>query len=323
MWTKMEGKPKVRERWSHTYSIVALDPATGQLGVAVQSHAFGVGGRVGWAESGVGAVATQSLTDVSYGPLGLALMRAGKTAAEALAGLLASDPRSDVRQVAMIDRLGNVAAHTGRGCIPAAGDRQGKGYSVQANLMLRDAVWPAMAAAFESAGGELADRMLASLEAAQAEGGDIRGQQSAHLLVVGGAPTGRPWSDTVYDLRVDDHPEPLIELRRLHGVARADQLADRSVELLRKVPLDDTLLAEARAGLGQALASIGDAAHNPELVFWFAVGLAAAGRLDDARPYFQTVFRLDPIWREVVPRLTAPSLLPDDAALIRRICEID
>ncbi|MDH3252580.1 MAG: DUF1028 domain-containing protein, partial [Ignavibacteria bacterium] len=178
----------------HTYSIVARDSLSGQMGVAVQSHWFSVGSVVTWAEAGVGAVATQSFVDPAYGPLGLELMRAGKTARQSLNGLLASDPGKDVRQVAMIDTKGNVAAHTGRNCIQGAGHIIGKDYSVQANLMLNSNVWPAMSKAFETTKGDLADRMLAALEAAQEAGGDIRGQQSAAILIVRGTSTGRPWS---------------------------------------------------------------------------------------------------------------------------------
>ena len=199
----------------HTYSIVARDAKTGEIGVAVQSHWFAIGPLVPWAEAGVGAVATQSFVDPSYGKLGLDLMRAGRSGPDALKGLLAADENREVRQVAMIDAQGRVAAHTGSKCIPMAGHRVGEAYSVQANLMLDEAVWPAMSRAFESAQGDLAERMLAALEAAQAAGGDIRGKQSAALVVVSGKPTGKPWQDRIYDLRVDDHPEPVAELRRL------------------------------------------------------------------------------------------------------------
>ena len=190
-----------------TYSIVARDPDTGQLGVAVQSHWFSVGALVPWAEAGVGAVATQSLVDPSYGPLGLDLMRAGRSAPQSLEGLLVADAHPEIRQVAMIDADGDVAAHTGTNCIPHAGHVTGEDFSVQANLMDRDTVPEAMATAFRRADGDLAARMLAALRAAQDEGGDIRGEQSAALLVVSGTPTGRPWSDVVVDLRVEDHDE--------------------------------------------------------------------------------------------------------------------
>src|SRR5690348_3332682 len=182
-----------QERPVHTYSIVARDPDTGELDVAVQSHWFSVGTLVPWAEAGVGAVATQSFVDPSYGKLGLDLMRAGRSAPEALKALLAADAGRDVRQVAMIDAEGRDAAHTGAKDIPAAGHVVGKGYSVQANLMANALIWPAMSRAFEGAKGDLAERMLAALEAAQAAGGDIRGKQSAALLVVSGKPTGKPW----------------------------------------------------------------------------------------------------------------------------------
>jgi uncharacterized Ntn-hydrolase superfamily protein len=205
----------------HTFSIVARDPATGEMGVAVQSHWFSVGSNVAWAEAGVGAVATQSFIDPSYGRGGLELMRGGASAEEALKTLLARDEGRDVRQVAMVDARGRVAAHTGAKCIEAAGDRVGKDYSVQANLMSNGRVWPAMASAFESARGDLADRMLAALDAAQAAGGDIRGRQSAALVVVKAESTGKPWADRVFDLRVDDSAEPLKELRRLVRLQRA------------------------------------------------------------------------------------------------------
>src|SRR5438552_4472358 len=205
----------------HTFSIIARDPATGELGVAVQSHWFSVGPIVPWVEAGVGAVATQSFVDPSYGKLGLDLMRAGKSAPEALKALIAGDAASDVRQVAMIDTQGRVAAHTGAKDIQAAGHKVGTNYSVQANLMLNDTVWPAMSRAFEAAKGDLADRMLAALDAAQAAGGDIRGRQSAALILVSGKPTGKAWVDRVFEVRVDDSTEPLKEVRRLVILQRA------------------------------------------------------------------------------------------------------
>ena len=206
-----------------TYSIVARDAKTGEIGVAVQSHWFSVGSVVPWAEAGVGAVATQSLVDPSYGPLGLAHMRAGRGAPEALEALLAGDPGRQVRQVAMIDSRGRVAAHTGRRCIAEAGqivDEESQ-FSVQANLMERGTVWPEMARAFRESEGDLADRMLAALEAAQLAGGDIRGKQSAALVVVSATPTGRAWEDRRFDLRIEDHPTPVEELKRLVRLQRA------------------------------------------------------------------------------------------------------
>src|ERR1043166_2213995 len=210
-----------QERPVHTFSIVARDSVTGELGVAVQSHWFSVGSLVPWAEAGVGAVATQSFVDPAYGPLGLELMRAGKTARQALDGVLASDPGREVRQVAMVDAKGTVAAFTGSNCIPAAGHIEGEQFTVQANLMLNDKVWPAMAKAYRETKGDLASRLLAALDAAQAAGGDIRGTQSAAILIVRSKATGKPWMDRLVDLRVEDHPEPLKELRRLVQMRRA------------------------------------------------------------------------------------------------------
>lgn len=295
----------------HTYSIVARDSATGELGVAVQSHWFSVGAHVAWAEAGVGAVATQSFTEQSYGPLGLALMKAGKPASQALAALIAADPQEAVRQVAMVDAKGRIAVHTGARCIAAAGDRAGAQYSVQANLMERDTVWQAMARAFETAKGDLAERMLAALEAAQKEGGDIRGKQSAAILIVKGESTGRPWADRVMDLRVEDHAEPVKELRRLVGLHRA---YDKMDEGDRELALNN---------LPGALAAYNDAAKqlpgNPEVKYWAAVTLITAGKEKEALAYFKEVFARDPKWVEVTRRLPASGLLPDDPALLDKI----
>ncbi len=297
----------------HTYSIVARDPTTGELGVAVQSHWFSVGALVPWAEAGVGAVATQSFVDPSYGPLALELMRAGRSAPEALAGLLAADEGREVRQVAVVDARGRAAAHTGKRCVAEAGHRVGKEFSVQANLMASAEVWPAMARAFEWAKGDLAERMLQALEAAQAAGGDIRGQQSAALLVVAGTSTGRPWADRVFDLRVEDHPRPLAELRRLLTVARA----------YRHMNAGD--LAVERKDVAGALREYAAAERlvpdSAEMIYWHAVALVGAGRLEEALPVFARAFALDPSWRTLTPRLPASGLLPDDPAVIRRIVE--
>jgi uncharacterized Ntn-hydrolase superfamily protein len=303
--------PDVPRRPVHTYSIVARDPATGELGVAVQSHWFSVGTTVTWAEAGVGAVATQSFVDPSYGPLGLEMMRAGKSAPDALAGLLAADAEREVRQVAMVDTQGRVAAHTGKKDIQAAGHHVGKGYSVQANLMANDKVWPAMAKAFEEAKGDLAERMMVALEAAQAVGGDIRGQQSAAIIVVPGASSGRPWADRIFDLRVEDHQRPLEELRRLLLVARAYRhmnAGDLAVEK-KDVP-------GAEREYGAAMKILPDSA---EVVFWYAAALAMAGEVDRSLPLFARSYALDPAWRTLVPRLPASGLLPADPAVLSRI----
>src|SRR6185312_14999337 len=198
-----------------TYSIVARDKDTGEFGVAVQSHYFQVGPTVPWAIAGIGAVATQSMVNVSFGPLGLDYLKAGYSAEQALKALLAGDTQPESRQVSLVDANGNVATHTGAKCIPAAGHRIGDGFSVQANLMEKDTVWDAMFEAYTASKEPLAERMLAALEAAEAEGGDIRGKQSAAMLVVSGTPTGRSWEDRIIELRVEDAPDPLLELRRL------------------------------------------------------------------------------------------------------------
>jgi uncharacterized Ntn-hydrolase superfamily protein len=306
--------PALADPLAHTYSIVARDPATGNFGVAVQSHWFQVGPLVPWLEAGVGAVATQSFVRVDYGPLGLSLMRAGKSADEALQSLLATDPQRDVRQVAMVDRLGNVAAWTGPKCIAAAGNQTGKGYSVQANLMDKPTVWPAMARAYEAASGDFAERLLAALDAAEAEGGDIRGRQSAALVIVRAEPTGRPWEDRLVDVRVDDHPQPLAELRRLLTLRRAYDESNLGDEASAK--------GDAEAALRHYSAAAQLAPDVVELVFWRAQALFAAGREEEALPLFEQVFAREERWARLVPRLPASGLLPDDPAKIARILAV-
>jgi uncharacterized Ntn-hydrolase superfamily protein len=297
-----------------TYSIVARDPETGELGVAVQSHWFSVGPIVPWAEAGVGAVATQSFVDPSYGPLGLALMKAGKPAPEALEALLAADEHPAVRQVAMIDAQGRVAAHTGDNAIIAAGHHVGENYSVQANLMEHPTVWPAMAEAFESAQGDLAERMMRALEAAQAEGGDIRGRQSAAILVVSGKPTGNSWVDRIYDLRVEDHPEPLAELRRLLHLARAYREMNAGDESMT--------INDVGAAVEHYNAAAEMEPESAEMVYWAAVTLAGVGKVDEALPRFEKAFAADPRWAVLTPRLPAAGLLPNEPALLARILAV-
>jgi uncharacterized Ntn-hydrolase superfamily protein len=304
-------RPPVPRRPVATYSIVARDPATGELGVAVQSHWFSVGAVVPWAEAGVGAVATQSFVDPSYGLLGLDLMRAGRTAPEALRALLAADEGREVRQVAMVDAQGHVAAHTGSKCIAAAGHQVGANYSVQANLMDKPSVWPAMARAFESAAGDLTDRLLAALDAAQREGGDIRGKQSAAILVVIGKPTGQPWADRIVDLRVEDSPDPLGELRRLVRVHRAYRHMDAGDNCATK---KDWACAAREYGAAEQFLP-----EQMEVVFWHAVTLATAGQVEQALPLFKKIFAREPKWAELVDRLPAAGLLPADENLLAQI----
>ena len=297
-----------------TYSIVARDPATGEMGVAVQSHWFSVGSVVSWAEAGVGAVATQSFVDPAYGPLGLGLMRAGRSAPDSLKALLAGDAQRDVRQVGMVDAQGRVATHTGALCIPAAGGQEGKEYVVQANLMDKPSVWPAMARAYESAKGDLAERLLAALDAAEAEGGDIRGRQSAAIVVVKARSSGRPWADRVFDLRVEDHEQPLVELRRLVRLQRAYNHMTAGDDC---VALNDWACAEREYGAARGLEP-----GHAEMAFWYGIALATAGKLEPARPLFAQAFAADPRWRELVKRLPGVNQLPKDPKLLETILAI-
>jgi uncharacterized Ntn-hydrolase superfamily protein len=305
--------PAAADPLVHTYSIVARDPATGEMGVAVQSHWFSVGSIVTWAEAGVGAIATQSLVDPAYGPKGLALMRQGVPAPKALEQLVAADAGRAGRQVAMVDATGAVQAYTGPGAIAAAGHHVGAQYSVQANMMGKASVWPAMARAFEAATGPLADRLIAALEAAEREGGDIRGRQSAAILVVKPASTGKPWvgGDWTFDLRVDDHPQPVAELKRLVRLQKAYNHANRGDELMTEKKVDEALKEYA--------ASARIAPEIVELPFWEAVTLASVGKEAEAAPIFAAVFKKEPIWAELLARLPAAGLFPDDKALIARI----
>ena len=298
----------------HTYSIVARDPDTGQLGVAVQSHWFAVGSLVPWAQAGVGAVATQSFIDVRYGVEGLQLMAQGLPAETALKRLLAADPNPAVRQIGMIDAGGRIAQHTGDNCIQHAGHLAGKGFAVQANLMAVEGVPQAMAQAYEGAQGPLAERLLAALEAAQALGGDLRGKQSAAIRVVRGSPGKHSWEDTLVDLHVEDHPTPLLELRRLlrlHTAYRLMNLGDHALEA------DD--IEGALAHYGQAEALVPD---NLEMKFWHAVSLVNAGRVDAAMPLFATIFRQDRDWQTLLPRLAEEELIHVDGATLSRLVNV-
>jgi uncharacterized Ntn-hydrolase superfamily protein len=294
-----------------TFSIVARDSETGDIGVAVQSHYFSVGPIVPWAEPGVGAVATQSLVEVSYGPKGLELMRDGRSAEQALKELLSQDEHADVRQVAMVDAKGNAVAHTGTKCIADAGDQVGKGYSVQANLMASDKVWSAMARAYERSSGDLPERLLAALEAGQAAGGDIRGQQSAAIVIVKGKRTNRPWADRVMDLRVEDSPKPIAELRRLVTTWRAYRNVDEGDALVTEGKVEEAMKAYTRA------AKL--APSNNEILFWQAATLWKLGREKEASPIFRKVFARDRRWVQLVPRIAEADLLENDPASIKRI----
>jgi uncharacterized Ntn-hydrolase superfamily protein len=275
------------------------------MGVAVQSHWFSVGAIVPWAEAGVGAVATQSFVEPSYGPLGLDLMRMGRSAPDALRALVSTDANEAVRQVAMVDALGRVAAHTGSKAIFAAGHHVGEGFSTQANLMESATVWDAMARAFETTKGDLAERLLAALEAAEGEGGDIRGRQSAAIIVVSGTSTGTPWLDRKFDLRVEDHPTPVPELRRLVRLQRAYNALNEGDGLVTEGDIEGAMGAYTRA-----MELVPDQATNGEAPFWVGITLASIGREDDALPYLLRAVAQDRKWTELVSRLPAAGLLP-------------
>jgi uncharacterized Ntn-hydrolase superfamily protein len=284
-----------------TYSIVAREAETGALGVAVQSATFQVSPPVPWAEAGVGAVATQASSNPGFGPIGLEHMRGGASAEEALEAALATDAGADRRQVAMIDSTGGTAAHTGSHCIPAAGHMSEAGVSVQANLVWRNAVWLAMLDAYHAADGDLAERLLGALDAAQAEGGDLRGRQSAAILIVGGERTDRPWEHVVMDLRTDDHPDPLAELRRLVALHRAWGAFRRADELERAGKAEAALEAQ-RAGTEAAPEAV-------ELAFWHGLSLVREGRAVEAGPYLRRAVARDPGFAELLPRLAEAGIV--------------
>ena len=286
-----------------TYSIVAGDPASGELGVAVQSHWFSVGSIVSWARPGVGAVATQSIAEPAYGPRLLERLGAGRLPADALRELLAADDEARFRQVAVVDAELRTAVHTGEGCIDYAGHVEGEGFSVQANMMAAPEVWPAMAEAFAGADGALARRLLAALDAGDAAGGDARGRQSAALLVVPGQ--GDPWA-TVADLRVEDDPDPLAELRRLLDLRDAYALATEG----------DDLTGEGRhAEAGDCYRRAAELApDNHELIFWAGLAFAQAGDLDAGVEQVRRAIELQPGWRDLLGRLE-PEIAPAAAAV--------
>jgi uncharacterized Ntn-hydrolase superfamily protein len=289
-----------------TYSIVARDAQTNELGVAVQSHYFQVGPVVPWAVAGVGAVATQSMVNVSFGPLALEYMRAGYTATQALKALLAADTQPEVRQVALVDAQGNIATHTGAKCIPAAGHRTGDGFSCQANLMEKDTVWDAMFEAYATAQGPLAERMLAALDAAEAEGGDIRGKQSAAMLVVTGNPTSKSWEDRIIDLRVEDAPDPLQELRRLLHIKRAYE-TDAQADKLEEAGDKDAAITKRREAIALAPEMV-------ELRFWTGLSLAESGNLDEGCRLIAEAAQKNQRWIETIRRLVAADRISAELA---------
>ncbi len=292
---------KKSEPFTHTYSIVARDSVTGEMGAAVQSHWFNVGFVVIKAEAGVGAVATQSLTNPSYGPKGLNLMKQGLSPQQALDALLANDSGEMYRQVAFINAKGEVATHTGSLCIAEAGHRQGKNFSVQANMMLNNTVWDAMATAFETTKGTLSERMLAALKAAQAEKGDIRGKQSAAILIVKGEATGNYWEDTIMDLRVEDSNTPIAELERLVKIHKAYDYMNKG-DLAMEV--GDSKKAEELYLNAQKLFP-----DNLEMQYWYAINLLNNKDYEKAKPILASIFKKDPNWKTLMSRLVKSKLL--------------
>ncbi len=293
---------KQSEPLAHTYSIVARDEKTGEMAVAVQSHWFSVGSLIAWGEAGVGVVATQSFINKSFGIRGLALLKEGKTPQEALDILLRTDEAKEVRQVAILDKLGRVAVYTGKNCIKFAGHQKGNNFSVQANLMMNDTVWPAMAKAFEAHTElSLAERVMTAMRAAQREGGDIRGKQSAVLLVVKGKSTGKVWDDTLIDLRVDDHKAPIEELDRLLKVYRAYEHmnnGDHAVET------GDMKLASEEYQKAEKMFP-----DNLEMQFWHAITLLNDGQFGVGSTMLKSVFQRDNNWRILTARLPSSGLL--------------
>lgn len=290
------------EAFAHTYSIVARDSVTGEMAVGVQSHWFSVGTLVSWGKSGVGVVATQSFVNPAYGPEGLNLMEKGKTAKQALDSLVKKDEGKAFRQVAFLDATGKAAAHTGEKCVESAMHHVGENFSVQANMMLNDEVIPAMKKAFHDHSDlPLAERIVKVLQAAEKAGGDIRGKQSAALIVVGPEKVVNVWEEKRIDLRVDDHPEPLEELERLLTVARAYEFMNRG-----DVAMEEGNVTEALEQYGKAEQLFPE---NLEMRYWKAIALANSGRLDEALPVFKSIFQQDDNWRSMTGRLTAPGLL--------------
>ncbi len=294
-----------------TYSIVAIDRKTGQMGVAVQSHWFSVGSIVPWGKAGAGVVATQAFVEVSYGPLGLQLMEAGKTPEQTLSSLLSSDKSYQSRQVAMLDSTGQVTAHTGAKCLPEAGDVQGNGFSAQANLMSSREVWPAMASAFRKSSGPLSSRLMLALEAAEEAGGDVRGRQSAAMLILSTKAGGPEWKGRLLELRVEDNPAPLKELRRLIRVHAAYEHANRGDDFVTENRFSDALREYGLAAK--------EAPEIDELKFWQGVSLLDRGKVADATPLLREAFRSRKEWKKLISVLPKYGLLHVKPSVLKRL----
>jgi len=303
-----------QDPFAHTFSIVARDSATGNIGVAVQSHWFSVGNTVSWAEAGVGAVATQSLVNKSFGPRALDLLEQGYSPQQAMDSLIAGDEGRAFRQVAIIDTKGRVATYTGDKCIAEAGHIKGNQYSVQANMMLNDQVWPAMSKAYENADGQLAERMVAALQAAQGAGGDIRGQQSAAILVVKGTSDNEPWKERLVDLRVDDDPQAIDEITRLLKVHRAYEHMNEG-----DLAIEEGNVEKALKEYGQAREMFPE---NVEMTYWTAVSMTNAGRMEQALPLFKKVFNKNENWVTLTRRITQNNILSVPDSTLQRILSV-
>lgn len=300
------------DAFAHTYSIVARDSVTGEMAVGVQSHWFSVGSLVSWGRSGVGVVATQSFVNPAYGPQGLDLMENGKSATAALKELVSQDEGKEFRQVAFLDNSGNAAAFTGENCVESAMHHAAENFSVQANMMLNDDVVPAMKKAFNDHSDlPLAERVVEVLKAAEAAGGDIRGRQSAALIVVGPDKVENSWEDKKIDLRVDDHSEPLEELERLLKVARAYEFMNKGDVAMEEDDVEEALLQYGKAE--ELFPS------NLEMRYWKAIALANSGRMEEALPVFREIFKADDNWRVMTTRLPASGLLNISKENLNRI----
>lgn len=303
---------KEREPFAHTFSIVARDEKTGEIAVGVQSHWFGVGTVVSWAEAGVGAVATQSFVNVSFGTRGLQLLKAGLTPQQAVDSLLSDDNGREVRQLAIIDTNGNTATYTGKNCIQFADHKNGQHFSVQANMMLNDKVIPAMEKAWNiNAGKELPERVVEVLKAAQLAGGDIRGKQSASLLVVKPRSSGKIWEDRYIDLRVDDHPNPIVELSRLLKVFRAYEYMNTG-----DVLMENNDMAGAMQAYNNSMKLFPSIL---EMQYWTAITLANNKEVKKALSMLQKIYAKDANWRELTKRLKPAGLLNVTDAVFKEL----
>jgi uncharacterized Ntn-hydrolase superfamily protein len=295
-----------------TYSIVARDKKTGEMGVAVQSHYFSVGSVVSWARAGVGAVATQSMAEISYGPLGLELMGSGKSAPEALEALLRADGKPESRQVAMVDSKGRVATHTGTKCIPFAGHVVGDGFSCQGNIMRSEMVWTSMRDSFLRNGDlSFAERLVAALEAGEDGGGDIRGKQSAALLVVSADISPSYWPGRLIDLRVEDHPEPVPELKRLLRYQRGYDWASKGDDFLSSANYSDALGAYQKA--------LDLVPEVDELKYWVGISLLATNQKERGLNLVKEVFEKDRNWIQVTKGILQTRSPPIDSALLEEL----